>query len=295
MSRRSEARAESGSPALGHDGGLPVIRAHYATLSLSERKIADFLLQYPTEAIYLSITDVADRAEVGEATVSRFCRKLGLRGFQELKVMLAQDQGPLEVMAVDPPGAGDLAVLTRRTARLSIKVIEDTARLLDQPRLEQAIAFLADARKIDFYGLGTSGLTALDAQHKFLSLGKHCNAFVDPHVQAMSASLLSPLDVAVAFSHSGSTKDAVTSLRCAREAGAHTICITSFARSPITRVADIVLLAAIGETTVARSLRAKIAHLLIVEVLFEGCRERLGDRATHAAELTMAAVMDKMY
>ena len=299
MSSERGGRAELGAhavhaPAADH-GGLPVIRAHYASLSLSERKIADYLLAHPTEAVYLSITDVADRAEVGEATVSRFCRKLGLRGFQELKVMLAQEQGPLELKAIDPPGDEDLAVLTRRTARLTMRVVEDTARLLDQQRLDQAIALLTEARKIDFYGLGTSGLTALDAQHKFLSLGKHCNAFVDPHVQAMSASLLTPLDVAVAFSHSGSTKDAVASLRCAREAGAHTICITSFARSPITRVADIALLAAIGETTVARSLRAKIAHLLIVEVLFEGCKERLGDRATHAAELTMAAVMDKMY
>lgn len=277
------------------NGDLPIIRAHYATLSVSERKIADYLLEHPAEALYLSITDVADRAEVGEATVSRFCRKLGLRGFQELKVMLAQEKGPAAVRVVGPPGDGDLAILTRQKAQQSIKVIEDTARLLDQQALERAITLLTEARKIDFYGLGTSGLTALDAQHKFLSLGKHCNAFVDPHVQAMSASLLSSLDVAVAFSHSGSTKDAVTSLRWARESGAHTICITSFGRSPITRVADVALLAAIGETTVARSLRAKIAHLFVVEVLFEGCRERLGDRAARAAEATMAAVMDKMY
>ena len=132
---------------------------------------------------------------------------------------------------------------------------------LDQQELERAIAFLAQARKIDFYGLGTSGLTALDAQHKFLSLGKLCNAYVDPHVQVMSASLLTAADVAVAFSHSGSTKDAVVSLQWAKKRGASTICITSSVRSPITRVADVVLLAATGETTVARNLCAKIAHL----------------------------------
>jgi DNA-binding MurR/RpiR family transcriptional regulator len=176
-----------------------------------------------------------------------------------------------------------------------MRVIEDTARHLDQEALERAIALLAAARKIDFYGQGTSGLTALDAQHKFLSLGKLCNAYVDPHVQVMSASLLGAEDVAVVFSHSGSTKDAVTSLQCAKDRGASTICITSSIRSPITKIADVVLLAATGETTVMRSLCAKIAHLFLVELLVLGCMERLGHQATHAADLTMAAVLDKMF
>jgi DNA-binding MurR/RpiR family transcriptional regulator len=111
----------------------------------------------------------------------------------------------------------------------------------------------------------------------------------------MSASLLTPADAAVAFSHSGSTKDVVASLQWAKDRGASTICITSSVRSPITRVADVVLLAATGETTVARSLCAKVAHLFLVELLVTGCMERLGDPGRHAADLTMAAVMDKMF
>jgi DNA-binding MurR/RpiR family transcriptional regulator len=272
-----------------------MIRASYMALSLSERKIADYLLQRPTEAIYLSITDVADRAAVGEATVSRFCRKLGFRGFQELKVLLAQEVVPAAMSTVGPHGDGNLVTATRQTAQHALRVIEDTARLLDQQELERAITLLTAAHKIDFYGLGTSGITALDAQHKFLALGKLCNAYVDPHVQVMSAALLTRGDVAVAFSHSGSTKDAVTSLQAAKDRGASTICITSAARSPITRAADVVLLAATREMTVARSLCAKITHLFLVELLVTCCAERLGEGATRAADLTMAAVMDKMF
>ena len=285
--------AESAPKGMGQ-GCLAAIRAGQATMSRSERKIADFITRQPTDVIYLSITEVADRAGVGEATVSRFCRRLGLRGFQELKLALAQELAPAAA-AVGPLGDGKLATLTRQIARRSMKVIEDTALLMGQQELERAIVLLSDAHKIDFYGVGSSGLTALDAQHKFLSIGKLCQAFVDPHVQVVSASLLTPADVAVAFSHSGSTKDVVVSLRWARDRGARTICVTSSARSPITTVADVVLLAASGETTLVGTLHSKIAHLFVMELLFEGCVERLGRSAQEAADLTLAAVMDKMY
>lgn len=275
-------------------GCLSAIRTGRAAMSRSEQKIADYITQQPTDVIYLSITEVADRARVGEATVSRFCRRLGFRGFQDLKLALAQELAPAAA-AVGPVGDGKLATLTRQIARRSMKVIEDTALLMDQQGLERAITLLAGAHKIDFYGVGSSGLTALDAQHKFLSIGKLCQAFVDPHVQAISASLLTPADVAVAFSHSGSTKDVVGSLRWARERGARTICVTSAARSPITTIADVVLLAAPGEPTLVGTLHSKIAHLFVMELLFEGCVERLGPIAREAAELTLAAVMDKMY
>ena len=271
------------------------LREGQTTMSRSEQKIAEYLLRHPAEAMYLSITEVADRASVGEATVSRFCRRLGLAGFQDLKLALAQEAVPPTAAPTGPPGEGAMVTLTRQVARRGIGIIEETSLRVDQDELTRAITLLAGARKIDFYGVGSSGLTALDAQQMFLSIGKLCSAYVDPHVQAISASLLTTNDVALAFSHSGSTKDVVASLSQARQHGATTVCVTSSPRSPITHVADVVLLAATAETTVARSLRAKTAHLFLVEVLLEGCIERLGDAARRASDTTMAAVIDKMY
>jgi DNA-binding MurR/RpiR family transcriptional regulator len=183
----------------------------------------------------------------------------------------------------------------RHVAWRSVKVIEDTARLLDREVLERAVTSLVGAGKIDFYGVGASGLTALDAQHRFIRIGKVCNAFTDAHVQAMSASLLGPDDVAMAFSHSGGTRDVVLALERARAAGATTICVTSQARSPITRASDIVLLAASGETTLVSTLHSKIAHLFVLELLVDACAQQLGDSAQDAVQRSTEAVVDRMY
>src|SRR5207248_2570189 len=124
-------------------------------------------------------------------------------------------------------GDGEVAVLVRNVAQHSTRVIQETAMLLDLDQLERAIDLLLAARKIDVYGVGASGLAALVTEHKLVRMGRMCHAFTDPHVQAMSAALLGKDDVVIAFSHSGSTKDILSSLLQARERGAATICVTS--------------------------------------------------------------------
>jgi DNA-binding MurR/RpiR family transcriptional regulator len=257
--------------------------------------VADLILEQPAKVIHLSITEVADAAEVGEATVSRLCQRLNFRGFHGLKMALAQELAPGATADIGPPGEGKLPTLIRELAQRSAKTIGDTALLLDPAELDRAISWLTDARKIDFYGVGASGMTAEIAEHKFLRLGRACNAFTDPHLQAMSAALLTPKDVVVVFSHSGSTKDTMASVRLAQERGATTICVTSVARSPIAKVADVVLLAAVGETTLYSTLHSNIAQLFVLELLLAGCAARLGVVAEEAMNTTTSAVVDKLY
>jgi DNA-binding MurR/RpiR family transcriptional regulator len=272
-----------------------LIRSVYPTLSRSEQKVAKYIMDQPERIMWLSITEVADAADVGEATVSRLCQRLNFRGFQELKLALAQELAPSAPEDIGPQGDGELATLTREVAQRSTRVIRETALLLDPEQLERAIDILTGVRKIDFYGVGASGMTALIAEHKFLRMGRMCNAFTDPHVQTMSAALLTPKDAVVAISHSGSTKDIMAALRQAQERGAASICITSIARSPIAKASDVVLLAAPGETTLISTLHSSIAHLFVLEVLVEGCSARLGLPAEEAVTRTTSAVVDRMY
>ncbi len=271
------------------------IKSKYPSLSKSHQRIADYVLTHMPGVIHLSITELAEQAQVGEATVSRFCWILGLRGFQDLKLVLAQDNGYANSLMKTIRGDLEVDNLTRVIAERVVRVVENTIQGMHEASIDQACEILAKARKIDFYGVGSSGVTAIDASQMFLGIGKLTTAYTDPHIQVMSAALLSDQDVAVAFSHTGSTKDTVNALRRARLSGARTISITSFARSPITQVSDLVLLASVGETVVLTSIYSKIGDLLVAERLYAGCVQKLSEAATDATQKITSAVMDKIY
>jgi DNA-binding MurR/RpiR family transcriptional regulator len=276
------------------------IRSHLNALTKTEAVVAQYVLDHPDEVIYLSVTDVAKQADVGETTVLRFCRKLGFRGFQDFKLLLAQDLVQLvqplghtheEVNADDDP-----STISQKIIALHNRILENTGRLLDGNKLGQAIELLVAAETIHFYGVGSSGLTALQAAHSFSRIGKRCDAKQDTHFQAMAASLLTKKDVAIGISISGSTKDTIENLRLAKEAGAKVICITQHALSPITKLADVDLLMAARENPLqGSSLSAKISQLTVIDILCTGLSLRLQETAHASRVRTAKAVSEKLY
>ncbi|MGI5157172.1 MurR/RpiR family transcriptional regulator [Microbispora sp. CA-102843] len=277
-------------------GYLAAIRSREADLTASEAKVAQTVLDHPGEVIRMSITELAERAEVGVATVSRFCQRLGLRGFHELKIEIAHELVPGTVTTTPLVAAGgDYPTWAGSAAGRTIAMIETTMRQFDADAFRQAVDLLVKARRIDFYGLASSGLTAMDAQLRFLTLGKTCNAYVDSHVQAMAAAVLGPEDVAVAISYSGSTKDMVANLSTARKRRARTIAITGAPRSPLAEIADVVLVAGSDETMLVSNLFNKIGQLFVVELLVEGCAREMGQQAHRTSKLISEAVADKIY
>jgi len=283
-------------PAGTPEGYLAAVRAREPELTASEAKVARIVLDNPEEVVRLTITELAERAEVGVATISRFCQRLGLRGFHELKIEIAHELVPGAVTTTPLVGAGgDYPTWAGGAARRTIGMIENTLRQFDPEAFTRAVELLVKARRIDFYGLASSGLTAQDAQLRFLSLGKTCNAYVDSHVQAMAAAVLGPEDVAVAISYSGSTKDMVSSLQVARRRGARTVAIIGTPRSPLAEVADVLLVAGGDESMLVSNLFNKIGQLFVVELLVEGCAREMGEQARRATRLISEAVADKIY
>ncbi|MGE5553576.1 MAG: MurR/RpiR family transcriptional regulator [Betaproteobacteria bacterium] len=279
----------------GESKVLNRIRDLQERLSSTERVVAQFVLERPREVVFSSITELADSLNVGETTVLRFCRKVGFKGYQEFKLSLASSLGEgavattavLEGVAPDP-----LAAL----AEENIRAIRETAAVCRAEALTAAAEALVNARRIHFYGVGSSGVTALDAKYKFLRIGLMADSFPDTHLQAMAASSLDRQDAAVGLSVSGSTKDTVESLKLARQAGARTISITSYARSPITRYSDVVLLMATRESPLqGGGYSAKIAQLHVLDLLATTVAEKLGRKALLYRERTAKAVLDKLY
>jgi DNA-binding MurR/RpiR family transcriptional regulator len=178
----------------------------------------------------------------------------------------------------------------------NVQAIQETTGMVDSKELNRAIELILSSQKIHFYGAGVSGITALDAKSRFMRIGLSVDALLDAHHQAMAAATLSENDLAIGFSVSGSTKDTVDALAIAKANGAKIVASTHFARSPITRTADVVLLNGGRETPLqGGSLAAKIAQLHVIDLLYTGVALRIKEKALYYREKAAKAVADKAY
>lgn len=274
-----------------------LITSIYKSLTKAEQKVADFVMSDMKEAVYSSVTDLAEKSGVGETTVIRFCRKLGYRGYQEFKLAVAQNlASPDEHVHGKIEDHDNLEVVARKITTQNTHALENTLNLLQGQGLEKAVDKIINANRLYFFGIGSSGITALDATHRFMRFGYNVNHSSDSHVMAMNAALVSDKDVVLGVSTSGSTKDVVDAIRIAKENNAFVICITNHARSPITHYADIILLAASKESPLqGGAFASKIAQLHLLEILTTIVALKEKEKTFHSIEQTAKAVLDKMY
>lgn len=264
---------------------LDRIKASIPALPPAEQRVARLVLADPRSFSSLPVTELAERAHVSKPTVVRFCRSVGYDGLADFKLKLAgtvNEGVPFVHRAVDEDDkAGDIVV----------KVIDNAVSALLHYRnaaashaFDRAITALAQAgregRRIDFYGVGNSGIVAQDAQHKFFRLGVYATAVSDGHVQVMSATMLQPGDCAVIISNSGRSRDLIDVAEIARRKGAITIVVTA-SDSPLaqqTTASQQVLLAADHPEDHDRysPMVSRLLHLLIIDILTTGVALRLG-------------------
>lgn len=273
------------------------IESLQASLTKAEHRVAEAVLADPQAAVFDSVTDLAEKAGVGETTVLRFCRTLGCRGYQEFKLLLAREEGATARSLGENLGDGDdPATILTKVTETNARAVTQTTALLNVATISRAVDAIQAARKVQVYGVGSSGITAQDAMYRFRRIGLLVEAIPDPHFAAMSAALLGPEDVALGISHSGSTKDTVGALRTAKQAGATTICLTAHARSPITAEADIVLLTAPREAPLqGSSFAAKIAQIHALDVLFVALAMRDREGSLLLTEKTARSVVDRLF
>lgn len=273
------------------------IRSAQELLRPAERSIAVFVLSDPAGVIQMSISELGLHAGVGESTIVRFCRTIGYSGYQEFKLRLAQDLvEPSEYIRENISFRDTTAELADKIFQANQRAVEDTRRSIDPAKIEAAAAAVAAGRKTEIYGIGYSYFTALDAKFKLLRLGLLVDAYGDGHLQAMGASALGKRDVAIGISHSGASRDVVDALGVAGEMGATVIAVTNFSPSPITRVADVVLLTAAAETPLGGEvLTSRIAQLCVVDLLSVAVAVRLGEPCLKYIEKASHAVRKKRY
>ncbi len=254
---------------LNHSAGsLARIRSRLPAFAAAEQKVALWVLQNPEKVIHMSMARIARECGVSDTTVLRFCRAAGFQGYTDMKLSIVQDLAtPTQLVHDDISEDDDALTIARKVFLSNIQALQDTLEVLDGKALVQAADMIAAAKQILIIGVGTSGPIVQDMYHMFFRLGFHVRAQTDSYLQLMEAALVGADDVVIGISQSGTSTDPVLTLEEAKRNGAGTIVITGNAESPITKHADVTLLAVSRETR-AEAIASRIAQMTLVDALY---------------------------
>ena len=252
-------------------GTLIRLRGLYPSLKTALRKVADVILRQPEMAIYASVNEVAAVSAVSEATVMRFCRILGFKGFQDFKIALAREMvipSPRFYEEVGGEGEDEVAIV-RQVFQTNGVALQDTLEILEIEAMKEAAQLLLNARLVMVVGVGGSGTAVTYAGNRFLLLGLKAYMCTDFYLMLMAASMLSREDVLLAISNLGTTREIVETVGIAREKEARVICITNNSLSPLARMSNPALVTASREMTLPEEAVASlVCQISILDALF---------------------------
>ena len=246
---------------------LERIHSAYYQLPAAERKVADYVLANHGQVQFMSITQLAEECGTAEATVSRFCRSLEVKGFNAFKLELARyhttplrQEHDLDTQEGRSKQAGEMA----------IEAIEQTLSLVQPDKVLRTVELFENASRVMCIGSGGSMIIAEECANLFSTVTGKFIAVTDSHTQISAIATMSKQDVIVLFSYSGATTNSIQVLELAKQLAIPTVLVTRYSKSPAAKLADTVLLCGSNESPVQfGSVAAKVAQLMVIDVLFQ--------------------------
>lgn len=279
-------------PALALVGSITArIRALRPSLSPTGGRIGDAVLAAPAEVVGLTVSELADRTGTSVGSVVRFCQDtLGLKGFHDLKLRLAADTAAATETSTAAPGTP--AETVDAVLQTAVTGLEQLAGALDHTVLLEVARQLRRARRVLVAGVGTSAPIAADAAYRLRMLGVHTEMLTDPHQQHLAARMLDTDGCCLAISHTGQTQETLTALRAATDAGATTIGITSYLRSPFTELCDHAVIAGATERHGLEATTSRLVHLTVIDILVALLTDLDPTTTTQAQRIYTDAIAD---
>ena len=240
------------------------------SLSRTEGRVARHVRRYARQVPFESVHEVARNAGVSVASVSRLARRLGCAGFKDFKIALAQDvSSPVSAVyaAIAPDDSASAVV--QKVFGGNVQSLQNTLKLLKVGDCVRVVERLRHARRIVFFGIGTSGNVARDAALRFAHLDLPAEGYADPYSMLIQATRLRKGDVAFGISHSGRSAVTVEALSLAQQNGAFTISISNSLRSPLHAASDIFFCTSFPEPAVrSAALSAVTAQICVLDALY---------------------------
>jgi len=283
-----------------HNDILGKISSEFSGLTKSGKALADYILKNKTSVQYMSITALSDASGVSEASITRFCRSLGLEGYNDLKLSLAISGSPsiekdFQADASRTGKAGYIDEAAKFLIAKNVQALEETRALMDSKATLKAVDLLRNANRVLCFGQGGSNVTAMEAWALFSTVTGKFIHVTDSHFQAMSTALCGPDDVILFFSYSGATRELQDILKIARSTGVKLILVTRYKKSPAARYADVILQCGTNESPLQTgSVEARISQLFIIDYLFHFYCGKDAEQTEEARESTAQATAMKL-
>lgn len=228
-------------------GHLVRVESLFAKLAPSEQKVAMAILKDPTLVIEAGINEIADKSGASEAAVVRFCKKAGFDGFKQFKVAMAQELGSMPMTGSGSrldeqiKGYGTIGELVQNVIEFDVSVLKDALNTVDRIQLAGAAEALSKAKKVVIFASGLSTTVANELNNRLMRFGFETQLEGSTYAQILQASKLTPDDVAVGISYSGTTKDVVDAVTFSKQSGAKVIALTNYPDMPLAQKADFVI------------------------------------------------------
>ena len=279
---------------------LTEIQLSYNQFTKTEKKIADYVIKNAEQVLFMSISDLSDACRVADASVYRFCRTVGLKGYQEFKMKLSlslsNDDSAEKAKGDSAPQYMGLDYILDGILETNINTLKETRRLADFDSISEVVTMMKEAKRIYFFGVGDSLLVAQIARNVFLRITNKVFCVEDPHMQAMTASMATEEDLIIILSYSGSTKDNVYVANITKEAGAKVVAISRFLKSPLTSYTDVLLLCGSNEGPLeGGAMGTKMSQMFVIDVLFHEYYRRNHEDSKTNNRKTSRAVVEKLY
>ena len=279
---------------------LNSISSLYQSLTKTEKKIADVITQSPNVVTQYSLAQLAERLDVGEATLVRFCRTLGFKGFSDFKLAFSIDLAKTRegrddtVLETEILPNDDSQTIAHKLQSAINAVMDETINLLDFHQLEVVVEAIRGANKVFLFGVGSSGVTAEEAKNKLMRIGMQVDASGNNHFMYMQVALLRKNDVAIGISHSGYSQETAHALKIAKENGATTVALTHSMRSPLTEHADFVLVNGNKQGKLqGDSIGTKTAQLFVLDLIYALLVQAEQDKAIKTKEKTLNVILEQ--
>jgi len=234
------------------------------------KALAEIILSDMNSFTGMTMKELAAQAGVAQSSVVRFFRSLGFTDYADLKINVAKHLAQQNTLQKNTVHKKDtVRNIVEKTAYISMQAINDSINALDFRALSVAIDWLTKARRIDFYGMGSSSMLVHDCYYRIMRIGYPCFYATDPHIMRTSANFLDHRSIAFAISYTGRSKDPLRALEIAKQRGAKTICLTGFQDSPISQAADCSILCISNETkTLGESYSNTVAQKIILDSIY---------------------------
>jgi DNA-binding MurR/RpiR family transcriptional regulator len=245
----------------------------------------------------MSVTELAEATKSSQGSVVNLAKALGMTGFQQLKLSLAQETvQPVQYIHEDLDRNDDPAIVNSKIFHSGIQALRDTLTVLDPKATAKAVEIFRTAKRVEIYGIGSAAPIAEDTHYRMMRIGLDAKVETDSHKQAISASLTSPEVATLTITHSGATVETLAATRLAKEAGARTVVITNFGRSPIQAHSDVLLYTMAKETQFrSEAMTSRIAQLCVIDALIANLALADYDRATDTLRRTFDTLSIKRF